>query len=139
MIIRLPIKIALYVGFGRVICVLGRQVRFSSKLSTFFDRGSSTPIDNFSSFSIKFAKALLISSNFGLSTSPERGTPKLTTNFCRGSRTPPMVDNLLSLKPSTFTDKKALYYQHFSLSKALKWKNFGFNIVFKKLSAFSCK
>ena len=56
MIIRLPIKIALYVGFGRVICVLGRQARFSSKLSTIFDRGSSTPIDIFSSFSAEFAK-----------------------------------------------------------------------------------
>ena len=91
MIVRLPIRIALYVGFGRVICVLGRQVRFTSKLSTFKERRPSPPVEVFCRFlsdDVLLLSKFEISSRPDLSTFVDVTTLKLSTIFDRGSRTP---------------------------------------------------
>ena len=116
MIVRLPIRIALYVGLGRVICVLGRQVRFKSKVSPFIEKIPLPPVGVFCRF---LSDDVLLLSKFKISSRPELSTfvdvtvLKLTTFFDRGSLTPRKVDNLFLLKLPTFIDKKMPYYQRF--------------------------
>ena len=78
-------------GFGRDICVLGRQVRFSSKLSTFKERRPSPPVEVFCRF---LSDDVLLLSKFEISSRPDLSTfvdvtaLKLSTIFDRGSSTP---------------------------------------------------
>ena len=78
-------------GLGRVICVLGRQVRLKSKLSTFKERRPSPPVGVFCRF---LSDDVLLLSKFEISSRPDLSTfvdvtaLKLSTFFDRGSSTP---------------------------------------------------